>query len=122
MHCPHWHWHAGLAGKGEALHHACAGAPRSALVALLPPGEHKELLRPLAVDLAGSLGLDEGKERLGSLQRCAGTMAALSAIARVAPDIFAAHAAAVADFVLEARGSPPGLHACSVASFVRAAR
>ncbi len=74
---------------------------------LVPPVEHAALLRPLAADLAGSLGLDEDEDgdgaQLGSLQRCAGAMAALSAIARVAPDIFAAHAAAVADFVLQAR-------------------
>ena len=68
-------------------------------MAILPESTHKGVLRDLCAELAGALEeVDEDIEA-----RLPGIMQALSSIGRIAPDIFAEHAAAVSDFVLDVR-------------------
>lgn len=55
------------------------------------------MLSSLCADLVDSLYADEP----GSLHRLPSAMQALSSIGRVAPGVFADHAATVADFVLQ---------------------
>lgn len=70
---------------------------------IVPVSEHEGVLRPLCKRLADLLEQGEDIE-----PRLPAVLQALSSIGRVAPHIFAEHAAAVADFVLHVRT----MHSC----------
>lgn len=77
-------------------------------MATLPESAHKGVLRELCKDLAAVL--EEADEDIEA--RLPGIMQALSSIGRIAPDIFAQHAAAVADFVLDVSLPAPIISLC----------
>ena len=94
----------------EILYKHNLGRCCRALAALLPPREHTALLSTLCADLVECLDLEEA----GAMERLPSVMQALSSIGRVAPSIFAEHAATIADFVLQVRACAVlGILACA---------